>query len=103
MQPWVILLIVLAIFIVFFIFQNGSCSSRNRDHYRVDFERRNAKLTTGNDSPECAYGIDDGKPCNVSNLDRLDGTVTPYVSLCSGPGWCYRGSCMNFASDAFFG
>lgn len=70
----------------------------SRDYYRLDFERRNAKLTTcGNPSSECAPGIDDGKPCVVSSLDLLDGTVVPYVSVCDAPGSCSRGSCCNFA------
>ena len=71
----------------------------SRDNYKIDYSRQNAKLTNCSLSPECNYGVDDGKPCKVTHLDLLDGTVVPFVTECSAEGQCYRGWCCNFNQD----
>jgi len=72
---------------------------RSRDNYKIDYSRQNAKLMSMSESPECNYGVDDGKPCKVSHLDILDGTVVPFVTECNAEGQCYRGWCGNFNQD----
>ena len=72
---------------------------RNRDNYKIGYSRQNAKLTHCNPSPECNYGVDDGKPCKVTHLDILGGTVVPFVTECEAEGQCYRGWCCNFNQD----
>ena len=69
---------------------------RSRDNYKIEYSRQNAKLTSCSLSPECNYGVDDGKPCKVRHLDLLDGTIVPFVTECEAEGQCYRGWCCNF-------
>ena len=58
---------------------------------------RNAKMMTCAPSPDCAYGVDDGKACAVSHVDALSAPLPPFaVTECHAEGRCYRGSCCNF-------
>ena len=88
------LIIIIGVLVVVSLTQ---CPFRkSRDTYKIGYSRQNAKLTSCNLSPECNYGVDDGKPCKVTHLDMLDGTVVPFVTECEGGGQCYRGWCCNF-------
>ena len=54
------LLVVLFVMVVISL---TKCPFRKtRDNYKIGYSRQNAKLTSCNPSPECNYGVDDGKP-----------------------------------------
>ncbi len=58
---------------------------------------RNAKMVTCVSSPECAYGVDDGKSCDVPHTDALSAPLPPFAATeCHAEGRCYRGSCCNY-------
>ena len=88
---------LIIVIVVLVVISLTKCPFRgNRDNYKFGYSRQNAKLTSCSLSPECNYGVDDGKPCKVTHLDILDGTVVPFVTECEAEGQCYRGWCCNF-------
>ena len=91
---------LIIVIVVLALLSLTTCSlRRSRDNYKIGYSRQNAKLTNCNVSPECNYGVDDGKPCKVTHLDVLGGTVVPFVTECEAEGQCYRGWCCNFNQD----
>ena len=87
--------LIIVIFVLTIVSLTKCIFRKSRDNYKIGYSRQNAKMANYNSSPECNYGVNDGKPCKVTHLDLLDGTIVPFVTECEAEGQCYRGGCYN--------